>query len=130
MPRPPRRAGSHARYDRDGGRVGEEWWVYRSLIGVRIGGRRCLGRIDELLNLCSFLVDFGHVLCALLLVNVEFCLGAILLANMNIVLSQAVMGVWKVGIHLERLRIFRNGLRIFMLLGIEIPQLDVRFGKL
>ena len=63
----------------------------------RISRRRCLGRINELLNFCSFLVNFGHVLCALLLVNVEFCLGAILLADMNIVLSEAVMGIRKVG---------------------------------
>src|SRR5882757_6050391 len=130
MRRPRHRGGSHAGC----GRVAEEWLVLRSSIGTgicgRLGRRRRLGRVDELLNFCSFLVDFGQMLCVLLLVNLEFCLGAILLADMNIVLSEAVMGVWKVGIHFERLRIFRNGFRILMVIDVEITQLHVRFSKL
>ena len=60
---------------------------------VRGGG--FLG-IDELPNLCPFLIDFGHVLRAEFLIDVEFLLCAILLAKVYIVLSQAVMCVGKI----------------------------------
>ena len=95
----------------------------------RLAGWRRFGRINELLDFCSFLVDFSQMLGAEALIHFEFCLGTIFLADMNIVLSQAVMGVRKIGIHFERLGVFRNGFCIFMLIGIEVTQLDVCFSK-
>src|SRR5450631_1689198 len=96
---------------------------------LRLRGGRSFRRIHELLNLRSFLVDLGHMLRSLPLVDVEFRLSAILLANPNIVLPKTIVSIWKIGIELQRTLVLRDRLVVFMLVSIEISQLNMRFGK-
>ena len=59
----------------------------------RFRGRIRFLRIDELLNLRPFFVDFAQVFCTQFLVDREFLLGLIFLADVNVVGAEAVMRV-------------------------------------
>ncbi len=76
----------------------------------------------------SFLVEFSHVLRPKALIDCKFLLCAILLPGVHIVLAEAVMGVGKIGIQFQRSLVLGDGLRVLMLVGVEIAQLHMRFG--
>src|SRR5271170_6281730 len=95
----------------------------------RFAGRSSLRGIYELLDLRSFFVHRGKMLCLELLINVELSLSAILLPGVNVILAKAVMRVGKVWVQLQRPFILRKRLGILMLIGIENTQLQVGQGK-
>src|ERR1700691_5010743 len=83
-----------------------------------LGGRSVLGCIDELPNLCPFLINLSHVLRSEPLIDSEFFLGTILLPGVHVVLAEAVVGVRKIRIQFQRSLVFRDGLSVFMLVSI------------
>ena len=95
----------------------------------RLVWARRLCRIDELLDLGSLLVHFRQMFGAELLVNRKLLLRVLLLANVHIVRSKAVMGVRKIRIQFESTHIFWNRLLILMLVGIEVSELHMGLGN-
>jgi len=68
----------------------------------------------------SLSVEIGKMLRPELLVHLEFLLGQVLFSNANVGLRQAVMDVGQVWIEFTCPQIFRDGLRIFSLVGVKI----------
>src|SRR5438445_1576649 len=93
----------------------------------RSGG--ILSRINKLPNFGALLVQVGEVLFAEPLIDLKLLLGAILFSGADISLAKTIVSVSKIGIELEGARILRDGLGVFILVGVEIAQLQVRFPK-
>src|SRR5271156_2949974 len=97
---------------------------------LRPGGRSGLRRRDKLLDLGPFLVEFGQMLCPQALINVEFLLGAIFLAGVNIVLAKTVMRVGQIGVQVEGADVFGYSHGVIALVRVEVAELYVSFGQL
>src|SRR5467141_1592679 len=93
----------------------------------RFRGRGILRRINKLTNFGSLLVEVGQVLFAGSLIDLELLLGADFLAGSNVRLAQPVVSVGEIGIEFKRTHILGDGAGIFILVGVEIAQLQVRF---
>ena len=57
-------------------------------------------------------------------------LGAAFFAGSNVRLAQAIVSVGEIAIEFKRMQILGDGVGIFVLVGVEIAQLQVRFGEL
>src|SRR2546429_4742397 len=64
------------------------------------------------------------------LINLKLLLGAVPVAGANISLAEAIVSVGKIGTEFQRARILGDGLGIFILVGVEIAQLQVRLREL
>ena len=95
----------------------------------RFRGWGILRRINKLPNFRSLLVEIGEVLFAEPLIHLELLLGAVLFAGANVSLAKTIVSVSKIGIELKRADILPDGLDIFILVGVEIAELQVRFRK-
>src|SRR6266850_1062975 len=90
----------------------------------------CPRRINKLTNFRSLFVEIGQVLFTDSLIDLELLLGAAFFAGSNVRLPQAIVSVSEIGIESKRMQILGDGARIFVLVGVEIAQLQVRFGEL
>ena len=68
----------------------------------------------------SLPVEVGKMLRPEFLVHLELLLGQILFAHANVGLRQAVVDVGQVCIEFTRPQVFRDGLRVLSLVGVEI----------
>src|SRR5439155_25391102 len=84
----------------------------------RSGG--ILSRINKLPNFGALLVQVGEVLFAEPLIDLKLPLGAILFSGADISLAKTIVSVSKIGIELEGARILRDGLGVFILVGVQI----------
>src|SRR5437660_10276480 len=96
----------------------------------RFSGGGILCRINKLPNLRALLLEVGQMLLANFLVDLELLLGAAFFAGANIRLPQTVVSVGQIGIEFQRALILRNRFYIFILVGVEIAQLQVSFREL
>src|SRR5208282_4766447 len=86
----------------------------------RLPGGGVLGLVDELSNFRPLLLQVGQVLFANLLIYLELFLRQVLLPCAHIGLPKAIVGVSKIGVKFKRQKVFRHGLGIFALVGVEI----------
>ncbi len=68
------------------------------------------------------------MLFAKLLINLKFSLSKIALIGANVSLTKAIANVRKIGAEFASLEIFGDRFGKFVLIGVEIAQLEVRFG--
>ena len=94
-----------------------------------LGGRRGFGVIDKLLDLRSFLIDLREMLGALLLVDIKLGLRLVFLADVNVILPEAVVSIGKIGIELKGAKVLRDRFLPFMLVGVEVAELEMRLGQ-
>src|SRR5260370_24058609 len=86
----------------------------------RFRGRGILRRINKLPNFRSLFVEIGQVLFAESLIDLELLLGADFFAGSNVRLAQAIVSACAIGLDVRRASILRDGLGIFVLVGVEI----------
>lgn len=86
--------------------------------------------IDELADFGALLIEIGKMLGTELLIDLQLLLGEVFFASANIGLRETIMNVGEIGIELARFQIFGDGFGIFALIGIEIAQLLMSFGKI
>ena len=74
--------------------------------------------VNKLANLRSLFIEIGEVLSVQLLVDLEFLLGTISLARVNVSLRKTVVCVGQIRIQLPRLEVFRDGISEFVLIRV------------
>src|ERR1700680_1969550 len=97
---------------------------YRRLL--RFGGVFC--GVNELADLRTLLIQISEVLLAQLLVNLDLLLRAVFVAGAHVGLAKPIVRVGQIGIQLQRALVFRNGVGVLALLGVEIAELQMGFG--
>src|SRR4029077_2180098 len=101
----------------------------RAYINPSLGGRAIFRRIHELSNVSPLLVNLSQVLGTELLVHLKLLLCPVFLAGVNVSLPQPVMDIRQVRAKLEGTLVLRNRLRIFILVRVEISQLQARLSE-
>jgi len=99
--------------------------TYRSLPS----GLRILSGIDELADFRALPVQVCEVLLAQFLVGLELFLSFVLFAHVHVGLAKTIVRVSRIGIYFESTLVFWNCIAIFVLIRIEIAELQVRVGE-
>src|SRR5260221_774169 len=90
---------------------------------------RILSSIDELADFRSLPVQVCEVLLAQFLVGLELFLSFVLFAHVHVGLAKTIVRVRQIGIYFESTLVLGNCNKIFVLIRIEIAELQVGVGE-